>query len=155
MSSRLLGTTNVQPVTARLAGHLAIGKQQQLTISASVLRRSPKEGASISMVSRSIQQSAPVVGQRELAQHLLGVLGGRLHGRHARCLLAAVVLQQPVVQRLQHDCLGLSIKGSRAQQPRSAASCRLPNAHQRSLPSAAVCSRSQETLPACICHIPT
>lgn len=44
--------------------------------------------------------SAPVVRQRELGQHLFGVLCGGLHGCHAGCLLAAVVLQHAVVQHL-------------------------------------------------------
>ena len=44
---------------------------------------------------------APVVGQRELGEHLRRVLCGALHCAHARCLLAAVVLQQRVVHHLR------------------------------------------------------
>mmetsp|Transcript_13823 Transcript_13823/g.41773 ORF Transcript_13823/g.41773 Transcript_13823/m.41773 type:complete len:206 (+) Transcript_13823:64-681(+) len=40
--------------------------------------------------------SRSVVGQGQLAEHLLGILGGGLHGRHAGCLLAAVVLEHAV-----------------------------------------------------------
>lgn len=43
---------------------------------------------------------APVVRECELVQHLLGILGGTLHGTHARRLLAAVVLQKGVVECL-------------------------------------------------------
>ena len=49
----------------------------------------------------------PVVGEGELGQHLLGVLGGALHGAHAGRLLAAVVLQHCVVQRLHSTQQGL------------------------------------------------
>lgn len=44
--------------------------------------------------------SSPVVGQRELVEHLLSVLGRTLHGAHARGLLTAVVLQQRIVECL-------------------------------------------------------
>ena len=42
----------------------------------------------------------PVVREGELLQHLFGILGGALHGAHARCLLAAVVFQHGIVQSL-------------------------------------------------------
>lgn len=46
------------------------------------------------------KQSAPVVRERELLEHLRCVLRGALHGRHARGLLAAVVLCHGIVNDL-------------------------------------------------------
>eukprot|EP00983_Pelagomonas_calceolata_P067961 1149709-Pelagomonas_calceolata.AAC.2 len=45
----------------------------------------------------SLTCRVPVVGKRQCAEHLPGTLGRVLHGRHARCMLAAVVLQHRVV----------------------------------------------------------
>ena len=49
----------------------------------------------------------PVILQRQLADHLCGILRGALHGRHARGLLTAIVLQQGIVQGLQQKAFWL------------------------------------------------
>ena len=63
--------------------------------------------AALKMLARlpHLLAAPPVVLQRQLADHFCGILRGALHGRHARCLLAAVVLQQGIVQGLQQEAL--------------------------------------------------